>query len=87
MMTIVGVIICCIALIIIAFLSAEEPNEQAVKIIIMSFMIMIIISLVYDLSYSLGVKDGAYNQLRGKYEVVYVIDKDSCVVDTIINLD
>jgi hypothetical protein len=34
-----------------------------------------------------GIKDGAYNQLRGKYKVAYVIDKDSCVVDTIINFN
>lgn len=33
-----------------------------------------------------GVKDGAYNQLRGKYEISYIIDKDSCITDTIINI-
>lgn len=41
--------------------------------------------LIYT-SHDEGVKDGAYDQLRGKYEVNYVIDKDGCVTDTIINI-
>ena len=36
-------------------------------------------------NYCNGEEQGAYNQLKGKYEITYVIDKDSCVVDTIIN--
>ena len=85
-MTIVGIIICVVVLMIICLLNAESSGEQGGKIIFASFMLMIIIGLVYDSSYNSGVKDGAYNQLRSKYKVTYVIDKDSCVVDTIINL-
>ena len=44
-------------------------------------------SCIYSLAYDKGVKDGAYNQLRHKYGITYVIDEDSCVVDTIININ
>ena len=44
------------------------------------------VSLMCDASYHKGIEEGAYNQLRNNYEVQYIIDKDSCVVDTIIKL-
>jgi hypothetical protein len=34
-----------------------------------------------------GRKYGAYKQLRGEYEITYVINSDSCVIDTIINFN
>ena len=43
--------------------------------------------LVFGLSSSrIGEEQGAYKQLRGEYEITYVINKDSCVVDTIIHI-
>ena len=35
----------------------------------------------------IGEERGAYKQLRGEYEITYVINKDSCVVDTIIHIE
>ena len=40
---------------------------------------------LFILSYTKGEKAGAYNQLKGKYEIIYEYE-DSCVVDTIIKL-
>lgn len=85
-LTIILIILCIIALTIIALLNSEESGEHVAKIVVMFILLGIIMCNVYDLGYNSGLKDGACNQLRGKYEVTYVIDKDSCVVDTIINI-
>lgn len=80
----------CFAFLMIVVASFIPNNDKEDKIAI--FCVYIICSLllssgVYSLAYNKGIKNGAYNQLRGKYEVTYVIDKDSCVVDTIININ
>lgn len=86
-MEIFGICIWAIALLVLIFLPAREGGEFAAKAF---FAILCLIGFsigVVILSYDKGVKDGACNQLRGKYEVTYVINKDSCVVDTIININ
>ena len=79
----------CVAFLLIVIGSIiPENNDDKIGIFSISIVCSLITaSAVYSLSYNKGVKDGAYNQLRGKYEVTYVIDKDSCVVDTIININ
>ena len=50
-------------------------------------IIVLVSSGVFMLMYTsktLGVEEGAYNQFRGKYEIQYVINKDSCIIDTLI---
>lgn len=74
-----------IALFICAFLPTDN-DAHVLKFITFAVTLGFFAAGVYSLSYNKGIKDGAYNQLRGKYEVTYVIDKDSCVVDTIIKL-
>lgn len=76
-----------IALFICAFLPTDNSDEHVLKFTIFAITLGFFAAGVYSLSYNKGIKDGAYNQLRGKYEVTYVIDKDSCVVDTIININ
>lgn len=69
-----------------AFIPSEH-EEHVIKFISLAVSLGFFAWSIYIVSYEKGIKDGAYNQLRGKYEVTYVIDKDSCVVDTIINLN
>ena len=78
----------CLSVFVI-LVGSFTPKDYEDKI--MMFFTNIICTLglalcVYSLAYEKGIEDGAYNQLRHKYEVTYVIDKDSCVVDTVINL-
>ena len=75
-----------IALIICAFLPSEH-EEHVIKFTVFAILLGSFTWSIYTISYDKGVKDGACNQLRSKYEVTYVIDKDSCVVDTIININ
>ena len=66
----------------------HEDNEGRVGMFCANIICLLLFALgIYSLAYDKGVKDGAYNQLRGKYEVIYVINKDSCVVDTVININ
>ena len=74
------------SLLALALLPTQEGDELAVKALLVLFCLGCFSICVFILSYDKGVKDGAYNQIRGKYEVAYVIDKDSCVVDTIIKI-
>ena len=74
-----------ISLILCAFFPSEN-DEHVLKFIILIVTLGFFALSIYTVGYDNGIKDGAYNQLRGKYEVTYVIDKDSCVVDTIIKL-
>ena len=76
-----------IALLVLALLPTEEGDELAAKALLVLFCLGFFSIGVFTLSHDAGIKEGAYNQLRGKYEVTYVIDKDSCVVDTIININ
>jgi len=76
-----------IALIILAFLPSDKDDEHEIKFVVLIVTLGTFAWSVYTVSYDKGIKDGACNQLRGKYEVTYVIDKDSCVVDTIININ
>lgn len=74
-----------IALIILAFVPSHN-DEHVVKFMTLIIILGFFAWSIYTISYDKGIKDGAFNQLRGKYEATYVIDKDSCVVDTIINI-
>ena len=85
-MEIFWICIWVILLFVIAFLP-QKGDELAVKAFLVLFCLGFFSICVVTLSYDAGIKDGAYNQLRGKYEVTYVIDKDSCVIDTIININ
>lgn len=78
----------CIALLLSVIGSViPKDNEDKIVMFFVSIVCSLIVALaVYCLAYGKGIKDGAYNQLKGKYEVTYVIDKDSCVVDTIIKI-
>lgn len=75
-----------IALIIVAFIPSDNDGH-VVKFVTLLATLGFFAWSIYTVSYDNGIKDGAYNQLKGKYEVTYVIDKDSCVVDTIINFN
>lgn len=79
----------CVALLLMIVASfIPKDNEDKIGMFCVSIVCSFIIaSAVYCLAYGKGIKEGAYNQLRGRYEVTYVIDKDSCVVDTIVNLE
>ena len=83
---IILIILTAIALIICAFIPSDN-DSHVIKFISLFLVLCSFACSICIVSYDDGVKDGAYNQLRGKYEVTYIIDKDSCVVDTIINLD
>lgn len=85
-MVIFWICILAISLIVLALLPAPEGEELAAKALLVICCLCFYSVCVATLSYDNGIKDGAYNQLRGKYEVTYVIDKDSCVIDTIINV-
>lgn len=74
-----------IALIVVAFIPSYN-DEHVLKFMSLIVTLGFFAWAIYNVSYDDGIKDGACNQLRGKYEVTYVIDKDSCVVDTIINI-
>lgn len=65
-----------------AFIPSKSYEEHGIKFMALGFFAW----SIYAVGYDNGIKDGACNQLRGKYEVTYVINKDSCVVDTIINI-
>lgn len=75
-----------IALIIGAFIPSDK-DSHVIKSVTLTVILGFFAWSIYTVSYDKGIKDGAYNQLRGKYEVTYLIDKDSCVVDTIINFN
>ena len=75
-----------IALIILAFLPSDN-DEHVIKFMVLAVTLGFFGWSIFTVSYEKGIKDGACNQLKGKYEVNYVIDKDSCVVDTIININ
>lgn len=67
-------------------IAADEDSDT--HLIFIGIILLAASELITSyISYNDGESDGAYNQLRNKYEVTYVIDKDSCVIDTIINID
>ena len=67
---------------------AYTPDEGNEGILPLGFVIGIIGAfLIGSYTYDLGVKKGAYNMLRNKYEVNYIINKDSIITDTIIYID
>ena len=75
-----------IALIICAFLPSEH-EEHVIKFMVLIVTLGFFACSIFSVGYDKGIEVGACNQLKGKYEVTYVIDKDSCVVDTIININ
>ena len=67
---------------------AYNPDEDNGGIIPLGFVIGIIGGILMgDYFYDLGVEKGAYNMLRNKYEVSYIINKDSIITDTIIYIN
>lgn len=76
-----------IALFIFAFLPSDSYDEHVIKFTAFAVTLGFFVWSIFNISYEMGIEDGAYNQLIGKYEVTYVINKDSCVVDTIININ
>ena len=85
-MEIFWICILTISLLVLALLPAKEGDELGAKALLVLFCLGFFFFCVVTLSYDAGIKEGAYNQLRHKYGITYVIDEDSCVVDTIINL-
>lgn len=83
-MAVIFVLLGIIFLFISSFLTDDEPFAKSLAFLF--GVIMFSFPLSY-LIFAEGEEHGAYNQLRGKYDVTYVIDKDSCVVDTIINFN
>ena len=75
------------ALFILAFLPCDNNEENVIKFTAFAVTLGFFAWAIFTVGYDKGIKVGACNQLRGKYEVTYVIDKDSCVVDTIININ
>ena len=71
----------------IGFCIAANEDSDAHLILIGTILLLASETIISYISYNKGLSDGAYNQLRNKYEVTYVINKDSCVIDTIINID
>ena len=69
----------------IGFCIAANEDSDAHLILIGTLLLLASETIISYISYNKGLSDGAYNQLRNKYEVTYVINKDSCVIDTIIN--
>ena len=86
-MLILGICILAISLLVLALVPAQEGDELAAKALLVLCCLGFFSLCVATLSYDDGIKEGAYNQLRHKYKVTYVIDEDSCVVDTIININ
>ena len=81
---IIGCIFACIGIFMLSYGISEDDG------IIQFFGSLIagIGFLLFGLSSSrIGEEQGAYKQLRGEYEITYVINKDSCVVDTIIHIE
>ena len=76
-------IIGLIFLIISAFFTDDEYAYKSIAFVI--GLLMFTLSLGYSV-FTKGKEQGAYDQLRGKYEVTYVMDKDSYVIDTVIHV-
>jgi len=76
-----------IALCLIGSLVLIVINDDTLSFIFpgLVFLWVGILMLVY-MAHTKGLEEGAYNQLRGKYEINYVMNKDSCITDTIINI-
>ena len=86
-MIIMIVIILAVSLIMCSLIPTKGEDQEAIKFFVIVCFLISFACGVYILSYDSGIKDGAYNQLKGKYEITYVINKDSCVIDTVINLN
>ena len=86
MLEIFGICFASLIIIVGSFIP-EDYQDKMGMLFINIICLLIFASAIYSLAYDVGIKEGACNQLRGKYEVTYVIDKDSCIVDTIINLN
>ena len=71
----------------IGFCIAANEDSDAHLVLIGTILLIASEAIISHISYNKGLSDGAYNQLRNKYEVTYVIDKDSCIIDTIINVN
>lgn len=73
-----------IILVMIALFITEDYVKEGGKLAISSLGLVFFGTGICGLGYNKGEKDGAYNQLRGNYEITYTINSDSCVIDTII---
>lgn len=74
-----------LATICVGLLSALVSEEHPIISLVLVIFAAIGIGLIKGGSYEKGIEEGAYNQLRGKYEITYVVNQDSIVTDTIIN--
>lgn len=80
---IIGFILACAGILMVRYGLTEDDGIFQ----FFGFLLTGIGFLVFELSSSrIGEEQGAYKQLRGEYEITYVIDKDSCVIDTIIHI-
>ena len=81
---IIGFILACAGILMVRYGLTEDDGIFQ----FFGFLLTGIGFLVFGLSSSkIGEERGAYKQLRGEYEITYVINKDSCVVDTIIHIE
>lgn len=67
--------------IIFLMLKVDKTENKVPSIIVGSLLVISISCLIYSSSIN-----GAYNQMRGKYEVTYKVDDDMQVTDTIIHV-
>lgn len=69
------------AAIIFLMLKVDKTENKVPSIIIGSLLVISFSCLIYSSSIM-----GAYNQMRGKYEITYKVDDDMQVTDTIIHV-
>jgi hypothetical protein len=67
-------------------LIASDSTESPGGIIFGVVCVIVSYILLSDITNTKGIEEGAYNQLRGKYEISYIVNDKGCVTDTIINV-
>ena len=78
-----GIMIAFVGVIVIR----DAFEGESISLGVLGSIIMIFGFFLFGVAAAyIGEKKGAYRQLRGQYEITYEIDKDSCVIDTIIHL-
>lgn len=79
---IVAITLCTIGSLILIAINGNTLSFSFLGLVFLWVGLFILV----DMAYIKGLEEGAYNQLRGKYEINYVMNKDSCITDTIINI-
>lgn len=64
-----------------------DPDDDWLEKIGKCLLCIIALIMMWASGTIFGEQQGAYNQLRNKYEINYTIDKDGHIIDTIINFD